>query len=179
MHKARRDLWIINVLGGVAVLGSYAIWLGGAEDPGALWGEVPESWVGAYTANMLAAAAGYFGFAHFLFLRADPDTTRFAGRWTLAHLRWVFLAILGPSALWMPLTFAYLEAPSAALYGAIHLTLYAVGLGSVALLAALLTARPRAPGWAWALAVVGAIFFTAQTGVLDALVWTHFFPAIH
>lgn len=172
----RRSLVLLNVVGGAAVLGSYALML--ATHPGvgdALWGGVPRTWVPLYTASMLTATAGYFGFAQHLFLRADPQETRF-GQLPYVTLHAIFALILLPSAAWMPLTFAYLEAPSAALFLVIRGVLALVGLGSLALVAALLRMQPRGPRVSWVLAVVGSVLFVFQTGVLDALVWTHYFP---
>jgi hypothetical protein len=84
--------------------------------------------------------------------------------------------ILIPSALWMPLTFAMLEAPSDGLWWAIRLTLAAVGVGSLGLLAGLVAVRPSSPSLAHKLAVVGSLAFALQTAVLDAAVWPAFFP---
>ena len=49
-------------------------------------------------------------------------------------------------------------------------------LGIGALVVALLRMQPPGPPVSWALAVVGSLLFLFQTGVLDALVWTHYFP---
>jgi hypothetical protein len=67
--------------------------------------------------------------------------------------------------------------PSSVLWLAIRLVLALVGLGSVALLWALLSLRPRQPSAGYWLAVAGAAAFCIQTAVLDLFVWTAFFPA--
>jgi hypothetical protein len=120
-------------------------------------------------ASMLAAAAGYFPMTGFVLSR-------------LQHAPRVFLAlyalILLPSALWMPLTFAYLESPSAPLWWTVRGVLLLVGAGSLGVLAALL-AQPRGSegrGRGWAAAVAGACAFSLQTALLDALVWPAYFP---
>jgi len=176
MHRSRLSLLLLNLVGGLAVLGSYGFMLATHPDVGdALWGGVPRAWVPLYTASMLSATAGYFAFAQHLFLRANPDETRFGGLpFTALHA--IFALILLPSAVWMPLTFAYLDAPSGALFLVIRVVLALVGLGSLALVVALLRMQSRGPRVSWALAVVGSLLFLFQTGVLDALVWTHYFP---
>jgi len=60
----RRNLILINVFGGIAVLASYA-WgaLGAPDTMGSLWGGVPEGLLPVYTTNMFLAAAGYFAFS--------------------------------------------------------------------------------------------------------------------
>lgn len=176
MHPRRSSLLWLNLLGGGAVLGSYAYMLATHPQVGdALWGGVPRAWVPLYTVSMLTATGGYFAFAQHLFFRAAPDDTRF-GRLPFTALHAIFALILLPSAVWMPLTFAYLDAPSAGLFLVIRVVLALVGLGSLALVVALLRMQPRGPRVSWALAVVGSLLFTFQTGVLDALVWTHYFP---
>jgi hypothetical protein len=177
MHPARRSLLWLNVLGGIAVLASYVHGL--ASNPltrGAVWGEVPEALRPLYTLNMLLAAAGYFAFSSFVFFRLDPARTRIAGGFGYGAFHACYALILVPSALWLPLTFELLEAPSAALWQAIRVTLALVGLGSLGLLVAIATAKPHDAPWARQLAIAGAIAFTLQTALLDALIWPAYFP---
>ncbi len=168
-------LWI-NVLGGVAVLGSYVWGIATHPDPGAVWGGVPESLKPLYTVSMLTAAVGYFFFSGFLLFGVDAERARFAGRQRFGLVNALYLLILVPSALWMPLTFAMLATPSPALWAAIRVVLALVGLGSVGLLIVVATVRPRTPVVAHVLAVVGLVAFVVQTAVLDALVWPAYFP---
>jgi uncharacterized membrane protein len=75
----------------------------------------------------------------------------------------------------MPLTSAALDRHSMGLYWAIRIVLAVVGLGSLALLAALLSLRTGGSSHAYWLAVAGSAAFCFQTAVLDALVWPAFF----
>lgn len=178
MHPDRRSLLILNELGGIAVLGSYA--LGIASHPGAssqVWGGVPESIRPLYTVNMFLAAAGYFGFSFFVFFRLDPDRTRLFGRRGFRVFHVLYALVLLPSALWMPLTFAMLDSPSAALWAAIRLVLFLVGIGSLGLIAAVATASSAEAPVARRIAIAGAIAFAIQTALLDALIWPAYFPA--
>ncbi|UCE84714.1 MAG: hypothetical protein JSU66_10140 [Deltaproteobacteria bacterium] len=177
MHRTRLWLLAINLVGGIAVLGSYASGL--ASHPGsagAVWGGVPEGLRPLYTVSMLLAAAGYFAFSYLVFFRIDPDRDRLAGRFAYGAFPVIYALILVPSALWMPLTFAMLESPSLPLWIAIRVTLAVVGLASLGLLAAILSVKPRPAPVAHAVAIVGAAAFSFQTAVLDALVWPAYFP---
>jgi hypothetical protein len=159
---------VINVVGGTAVLASYALWLANpSHDGGALWGSITGYGRTLYTISMLAAAAGYFGFALYV-LGAGGQCLS----WSLVLT--LFALMLFPSALWMPLAFEYLSAPSPALWWAMRITLAVVGLASLLLVVVL--ARAESGGLAHALAVAGALAFTIQTFVLDALVWPMYFP---
>lgn len=177
MDAAKRAMLWINGLGGVAVLGSYAHGL--STHPltrDGIWGGVPEWLKPYYTASMLAAAFGYFLFTYFIFFRLDPRTTRVGGRLDFHAFNWMYGLILVPSALWMPLTFAMLEAPSAALWVAIRIVLGLVGVGSLGLIAALFLIDSERRGLAYWLAVLGSGAFAVQTALLDAVVWPAFFP---
>jgi hypothetical protein len=178
MLSSKQSLLWINIIGGLAVLGSYAHGL--ASNPltrGDVWGGVPDGLRPLYTVNMLLAAAGYFAFSYFVFFRLDPDRTRIASRWGYGAFHIFYALILVPSALWMPLTFAMLDAPSAGLWWAIRLTLAAVGFGSLGLMIALWTVPAPGSSGARRLALVGGAAFFLQTAILDALIWPAFFHA--
>jgi hypothetical protein len=178
MNPQKRTMAWIVLLGGAAVLTSYAFSL--RIDPATradLWGGVPSALVPTYVASMVFAAAGYFAFTFFLLFRADPDRVRIAGRFGYGLFTGFYVLILGPSALWLPLTSAMVQRPSSILWLGIRVVLVLVGLGSVALLLALLNLRPRQPARVYWLAVAGGVAFCIQTGVLDLLVWTALFPA--
>ena len=176
--RGRASLLVLNVLGGLAVLGSYAHGL--ATHPGmgdAVWGGVPLALRPLYTVNMLLAAAGYFAFSHFVFFRLDPRGTRIGARFGYGFFHVAYALILIPSALWMPLTFAMLESPGPALWLSIRAVLALVGAGSLALIFAVCVAGPADAPWSRRAAVAGALFFCLQTALLDALVWPAYFPA--
>ncbi len=178
MHTQQYVLLAIMAVGGAAVIGSYIH--GFATHPGSaetLWGGVTG---GLRTFNfftMIFAALGFFAFAYWLFFRLDPDEVRVfggAGFW-MFHI--IFLVILIPSALWLPLSYAYLAQPGTGLWIGIRLVLVLVGVGALALLAAILATSPREGGLAYWFAVGGAAFFCVQTSVLDMFVWPALFRA--
>jgi hypothetical protein len=126
---------------------------------------------------MALATGGFFAFTFFLLFRTDPDRVRIAGRLGYGLFYGLYVMILAPSALWLPLTSAMVQQPSSILWLGIRLVLGAVGVGSVALLLALLSLQPRQPARAYWLAVAGSVAFCFQTAVLDLFVWTALFPA--
>lgn len=176
MLSQRRAMARINLFGGLAVLGSYAFCLiAYSSEAGDFWGGVPDALRPLYTVNMGLAAAGYFAFTYFLMYRMKP-TMGAGGRFGFGTFNVLYALILLPSALWMPLAFAMLESPSDGLWWVIRLTLVAVGIGSLGLLAGLVAVRPRSPSVPHKLAVAGSLAFCAQTAILDALVWPAYFP---
>jgi hypothetical protein len=168
MNPDKLAFIVLNLVGGIAVLASYALWLANPSREGeALWGSITGHGRTLYTVSMLAAAAGYFGFAVYVLGQGGRSLS-----WSLVLA--LFALMLFPSALWMPLAFEYLAAPHPALWWAMRSTLALVGVASLVLLVVLV--RVESGGTAHALAVAGALAFTFQTLVLDALVWPMYFP---
>ena len=95
MHPQRRSMVWINVLGGSAILASYAY--GIASNPltrGDVWGGVPETLRPLYTITMLLAAAGYFAFGYFVFFKVDPDEARIGDRFGFGAFNALYALIL-------------------------------------------------------------------------------------
>jgi hypothetical protein len=178
MQPQKRTLVWIVLLGGAAVLVSYAYSLGLAPvTQASLWGGVPPALLPAYVTSMALAMAGYFAFTCFLLFAVDAGRVRIAGRFSYHLFLGLYLMILIPSALWLPLTSAMVQQPSGTLWLLIRLVLALVGLASVGLLLALVALQPRQPTRAYWLAVAGSVAFCFQTAVLDLFVWTSLFPA--
>jgi hypothetical protein len=172
MHPQKKAMFVINVLGGAAVIGSYIYGLSAHPGTGdALWGATPNQVRTFYAMSMVLAALGYLAFTYFLLLRADPTMARVAKRPGLGLFNWLYVGILVPSALWMPLTWMNIAQSSEGLWFGIRAILVAVGLASIGLMTALVRFRPKVPAWAYRLAVLGSVVFTLHTAVLDALVW--------
>jgi hypothetical protein len=175
---ARRSLLWLNLLGGAAVLASYAQGFASASPltRAALWGGVPDVLRPLYMACMLLAAGGYFAFTFFVLFRLDPTRIRVAGGLGFGAFYYLYALILVPSALWLPLTLEMVEAPSAGLWLAIRVVLALVALGSLGLVVAVASAAPHAAPAARRIAIAGGAAFALQTALLDALVWPAYFP---
>lgn len=159
---------LIHVLLGAAVLFSYARGLQvHADQVDALWGTMPLALRRTFQVTMLLAAAGYFPSAYAWLTHRDAVALGGRGALTIDLL---YVLVLLPSALWMPLTFHWLETGSTASYVAMRGVLTLTAIGSYALLAAMLTREPRGGVGYW-IAVVGQVLFTVQTGLLDPWIW--------
>lgn len=170
MTSDKRTLIALNVVGGIAVLGSYA-WgaLGQPAAMDALWGGVPESARGIYTVNMFLSAFGYMLFTPYIVFRwLDGARTSLVAA--------AYAAILIPSALWLPLTAWLVASPGAAVWWLVRLDLALVALGSAGLLVMLLRSGADRRMKGHAFAVLGLLPFCLQTVVLDAIVWPLYYP---
>ena len=169
-------LLIINVIGGAAVIGSYVYGLN-AQAGGAnvLWGGVPASIRPVYTISMILSALGYLAFLYYIFFRLNPAQTSIAGVPGFTIFYVIFLLILIPSALWMPLTNVYVGNPSTGIWIWVRTVLALVGLASIALVLALITLQGKVPGASYWLAVIGSGYFAFHTAILDAVIWAALF----
>jgi hypothetical protein len=169
-------LLIINILGGVAVIGSYILGLRGQSGgTNILWGGVPGDIRPVYTVSMILSALGYFAFIYYIFFRLDPAQVKIFGISGFVMFYVIFLLILIPSALWMPLTNTYVGNPSTGIWIGIRTVLAIVGLSSIALLCALVTLQGKVPGVAYWLAIIGSGYFAFHTTILDAIIWAALF----
>ena len=147
MTSRRSALLWINALGGTAVLASYAYgFIVHPDTVGLMWGGVPESWRGLYTTAMFPAAIGYFPMTFFLLFRTDLEQPTRLGPQLGTALGALYCAIMISSALWMPMTFAYIAQPSAALWAGICFVLALVGVSALCIIA-LLDPTTTRPAW--------------------------------
>jgi hypothetical protein len=173
MGITSKSLWLlINILGGIAVIGSYILGFRSRADAfTVLWGGVPERIRVFYTVGMVLAALGYFAFGIYLLILAPGEISVF-GRFGFGMLGLIFLLILLPSALWMPLTLLAVTRASRALAWLVRADLALVGAGSLALFLALWNLQAPRLGWLHLIAVMGSLAFCLQTVVLDAIIWS-------
>ena len=176
MHPKKKQWLAINVLGGVAVLGSYAHGLiTHPETRNLLWGDMPEPLKDVYGVTMWLATAGYLMFMYYVLFRVDAAEVRVGKRGGFGVINACCAAVVIASALWMPLTFAYLDDPSSALWFLIRADLIVVGIGAVGLLVTLFNLSPRLTGWAGVVTIMALLLFALQTAFLDPFVWPQFF----
>ena len=169
-------LLVINIIGGIAVIGSYIFGLS-AQSGGAsvLWGGVPANIRPVYGISMIISALGYFAFIYFILFRLVPDEVLVANRFGFSLFYIIFLLMLVPSALWMPLTNVYVGNPGTGIWVGIRIVLALVGLASIALVWALLSLETKETGVAYWLAVAGSGYFAFHTAILDAIIWAALF----
>ncbi len=176
MGLTRIVLLIINLLGGLAVLGSY-VWglkthTGGAD---VLWGGASPRIRPAYGVSMILSAVSYFAFIFFILFKLDPAVVSVNDKLGYSFFSFLFIIILGASSLWMPLTYAWVGQHLSLIWLAIRAVLLMVGLSSCVLAWALLNLNTGTGGVAYWLAVAGSIYFAFHTTILDALLW----PALY
>ncbi len=165
--NSRTLFLLLNVIGGMAVLGSYAWGIGlFPELREAFWGGVPEGLRGVYSINMIFAAAGYI--AAFLYFMIKLGSDEFG------RLYWCYLLVLLFSALWLPLTVAFLTYQEDWIWRFIRVDLLAVALGGILMIKHVWKTENAGTGLKAAI-TFGLFFFSLQTLVLDGFVWPYYF----
>ncbi len=171
MPKKRRVFIALQLVGGPAVLGSYLYgFISIPELVPMMWGGVPEAIRLPYTAWMFAAAAGYLCFSAFFWKRIDMGRARLLGG-GFGRVNLCYALVLFPSAAWMPLIGAFIYTGDRRYWWLTLAVLWIVAAGSMALTFALAQARPAKPDRLHALALAGAVAFSLQTVLLDAVAW--------
>ena len=176
MDRRKTILLIINIIGGILVIGSYIYGLN-AQSAGAavLWGGVPQNIQPIYAVSMIISAIGYFAFLYYLLIRLDSAEAVIAGKFNYTLFCWIFIAILLPSAFWMPSTNLYVANPVTIYWILIRMVLFMVGFASLALVWALIKTVANAEGIPRRAAIAGSIYFTFHTLILDAIIWAQLF----
>ncbi len=139
MHKQQKFLLAIVLIGGVAVLGSYAWGILAIQNATQiLWGDVPAIIRSFSTVGMFTGALGFFAYSFFILFKLNPDDTRIYSRFGYTIFNFLYIAILIPSALWLPLTFLAVQNNNSMVLWLARLDLIVVAAASILLLLALL-----------------------------------------
>lgn len=179
MPANKKHLIVIILVGGLAVLGSYVYGILSVPDAGdILWGGVSKNIRPFYTVGMLLGALGFFAYTYFIVFCLDPREVQICHRYEYGIFSILYIAILVPSALWLPLSYLAVQTQDSALILAVRFDLILVGIASICLLLTLWFIEPRQPVWAHSLALLGCIFFCIQTVILDAIVWGSYFQTL-
>lgn len=169
-------LLVVIALGGAAVIGSYVLGLRGKAGAGAaLWGGVPAKIRPVYGVSMILSAIGFLAVLYYIFFELTPNDTIIGGRFGYDIFFSMFVLILGPSALWMPLSKRYVDKPTVGTWALVRIVLLVVGLASIALAWAIFALDVDSRSVAFWFAAVGACYFAFHTFVLDAMIWTALF----
>jgi len=176
MNTSQIIFLIINILGGILVLGSYYIGLKGNAAVQNLWGGTPKKVQPIYTLSMLISAVGYFLFFFYIIQRLGQGFFDGHGVWDIGdwNIYISFILILGASTFWMPLTKKMVTDPSNTLWIAIRTALDFVALGSINLLSLLILSNNSEGGWLFIASIIGLSWFCFHTAFLDAILWPIF-----
>lgn len=174
MSKNQIYFILINIVGGLLVLGSYYLGLNGGKKANALWGGTPASIRPMYTVSMLVSAVGYFIFSAYIFKNLDSQSFSTTSFFKVNAFLLLFVIFLGASTFWMPLTNVMVSNPSTFVWISIRVVLAVVALASLGVFILLLRLDPKPSGAFYIASLISIFLFTFHTGVLDAILWPYF-----
>ena len=163
----------INIIGGIAVLGGYAVCLYFFPDQReALWGGVQNGLQSIFTVSMLLAATGYLAFSYGIMFKSSPEefsSKLFASRYSISILCLIFLI---SASIWMPATIAYLKTNNS-IWWILSVTSLWITAISLFIATTILITNPLAipSSFYRVLAISGISYITFHCLVLDAIIW--------
>jgi len=176
MNKQALIFYLINIVGGIGVLVSYAHGLmTQVELRGGLWGTVPVSIQPYYTMCMVLAALGYFFFTAYIIIYVPFGSEHIFGTFSFKLINLLYAGFIIPSAFWISMTFSMMISPNPLLWIGIRSILFIVGFSSVGLLGAFIFSEFDKSSWLYYAGIIGLIPFCVQTMILDALIWPTYF----
>ena len=169
---------LINVVGGIAVLGSYVLCLMMfPEQREALWGGVVGTTRNIVVISMLFSAAGYLAFLYISVFNVSTDL--FSDKSLLDGNLILLLALsfLLASTVWMPASVGFLETSNNVYLNLSVASLWIAALSLVGLLVTVfLTDFSTTSNLPKILSIVGLGMITFHCLVFDAIMWVSNFP---
>jgi len=166
--KNRNIVFLLtNIVLGLGVILSYLWGIIYNDDPSLLWGRVNENHIPYIVLSMLLGAIGYLIFSSFFLYIKKLNSLTFKQFKYLINL---YICILFPSSLWMPLSVLYLNTGNKLILVTDLLCLYIVGLSSL-LLTKFIIDNKIENSMIWKLSVIGGLQFVFHTLILDAVYW--------
>lgn len=168
---------LANIIGGVAVLGSYALGLSlYPQYREALWGNVHGNLRLIFALSMLLAAAGYLIFCYVYIRQVGSDPY-----WQRKHLgsysiSWLSIVFLASASFWMPGCIAYIHTRQVIWWVVSVTSLWITALSLLAMTwvtsGSLWAPTPTVSKY---YSVVGLAYTTFHCLVIDAIVWVYLF----
>jgi hypothetical protein len=166
----------IIISGGRAVVFSYIWGFKSGISINSFWGNVPVRLRGLYNVSIFACALMFFVFTSFIFINLGGTTVRFVPESFLGDKAFhiLYAVIMLFSTVWMPLTASMISKPSKLIWIGVRAALALVGLSFLGITVLLIMAYSGAAGVYYYLALISAAWVTIHTGILDAVIWAHY-----
>ena len=163
-------VFLVNLVGGIAVLGSYVVGLYLYPDfRNALWGGVTGSWKTIFTVSMFFAAAGYLVFCYSMTISDAANKSSFFGGHTFSILAAFFLI---SASVWMPATLKYLASDDNLWWILSVISLWITAASLILLTASFGLSKYEGIGeLQFSLTLAGIIWITIHCLVFDAIIW--------
>lgn len=168
---------LINSIGGLAVLGSYAAGLGFfPEYRDGLWGGVRGTWKTALTTSMLFATAGYLVFCYFALFRESDYLFRANIFAEIPAVNLLIVIFLSSAALWMPTLITYFLTGNGLWWFLTLISLWITAIALVTLTGIVSSSsHDSIANIDWIAPTIGLSVITAHCLIADAIIWVFLF----
>lgn len=168
---------LVNVFGGISVLGSYLLGLVYYPELRMnLWGGVDGIWKTIFSMSMLPAAAGYLLFFYYMVFKSGLDGFEHDVV-LLRHLPSILCAVFLISAsVWMPSTLAYLSGNSTLWWNVAVVSLWITAISLLLLTLSIAFQHHGPQAFSRTIATIGLFYITFHCIVLDGIIWIYKFP---
>ena len=175
--RVQTQFFLINIIGGVAVLGGYIIaLLNHPETRNELWGGVPENLRLSIIAFMFVSAFGYCFAMYYLIFSEGLDLNFFWGKFDYKLLRILLIVFLVTAALWIHTTFIYLDSGSKTSWTLVQIELWLTGTSVFLMMIGLATATGVKHNSFHLYSIIGLSAISFHCLILDAFLWLNKFP---
>jgi|TARA_B100001142_G_scaffold219604_1_gene217798 hypothetical protein len=178
--RVQTQFLLINIFGGIAVLGGYVIALiNNPETRNELWGGVPENlrlWI---TAFMFISAFGYCFAMYYLIFDEGLSLDFFWGKFDYKLIRILLIIFLLTAALWIHTTFLYIESGSKFHWGLVQFELWLTGVSVFLIMLGIASATKVENSNLHFYSIIGLSTISFHCLILDAFLWLNKFPLKH
>ncbi|MBH50753.1 MAG: hypothetical protein VYA83_05305 [Candidatus Neomarinimicrobiota bacterium] len=178
--RIQTQFLIINIIGGIAVLGGYVVALINHPDTrGELWGGVPENLRFWITSFMFVSAFGYCLAMYYLIFQDGLSLDFFWGKLNANYMKGLLIIFLLTAACWIHTTFSYLETGNQVLWTFVQIELWLTGISIFLMMIGLATASGINNNFLHSSSVIGLLIISFHCLALDAMLWISRFPIKH
>ena len=178
--RVQTQFLLINIIGGIAVLGGYVIALiNNPETRNELWGGVPENlrlWI---TAFMFISALGYCFAMYYLIFDEGLSLGFFWGKFDYKLIKALLIIFLTTAALWIHTTFLYMESASKFHWSLVQIELWLTGASVFLIMIGLASATEVKNSNLHFYSILGLCVISFHCLILDAFLWLNKFPLKH
>ncbi len=170
---------LINIIGGISVLGGYLIGLINYPDLRmSLWGGIEGGWRTIFSISMIPAAIGYLAFCYYMVFESGLE--RFDHNVILLrYLPSILCAVFLVSAsVWMPATLSNLYVNVVVWLHISTTAFWITAISFLILTASLICFYPGGQSLSRIIGTAGLLYITFHCTVFDAIIWISRFPKV-
>ncbi len=178
--RIQTQFLLINIIGGIAVLGGYVIALiNHPETRNELWGGVPENLRFWITIFMFISAFGYCFAMYYLIFDEGLFLNFFWGKFDYKLIKILLIIFLLTAALWIHTAFIYIESGSKLYWNFVQLELWLTGISAFLIMIGIATAIGVKNSNLHLYSILGLSAISFHCLALDAFLWLNKFPLKH